>query len=121
MTSRDATHRSNEADEDHDGGDEHDAEADDHEGLSSGALDQHEADEGHADVDDAHAEGGLLGLFRGEAGRQEDGGRVEHGLEVNQLILVELVDHHQQHHRGKSLMVLVGIHDSAIYSHPANS
>ncbi len=55
-------HRSHEADEDHDGGDKHDAEADDHQGFSSGAFDEDEADEGHADVDDAHAEGGLESL-----------------------------------------------------------
>ena len=87
-----STDRSHEADENHDGGDEHDAEADHHEGLSSGALDQHEADEGHADVDDAHDEGGLLSLVGGQAGRQEDGGRIEHGLEAEQQFSVQLVD-----------------------------
>ena len=75
------TYRGNETDQKHDGGDEHDAKADDHQSFPSGALNEDQADEGHADVDHAHAEGGLLGLGRGQTGGQEDGGGVEHGLE----------------------------------------
>ena len=47
------------ADKEHDGGEQHDAESNDHQGLTAGLLNQDQAYEGHANVDNAHAESGL--------------------------------------------------------------
>ena len=61
-----------ETDENHGCGDQHDAQAGDHESLASGFLDEDQRHEGHHDVAGSHPQGRSLSHCFVETGRFED-------------------------------------------------
>ena len=74
------TYGEDEAEEEERGGDHHDGEADQHEGLAPGFLDHDQREHGHQHVHGTHAQGGALRGRLVQTSRFEDRGRVEHGL-----------------------------------------